>query len=229
MKKRLVTVCGLCLMISGLFAQDKKEEKEKGFKKENLFTGGSLTASFFSGGTILGASPMFGYRLADWADAGLVFNYTYQGRRDYIYFNDKLRQNVFGPGAFARLYPVKFLFLQGQFEHNFTNQNYTFPDGSKTKDKTDANSFLVGAGIAEGRQRGSNTFFYISLLFDVIKDPNSPYVNNVYDQNTGLLLRTDLVPIIRAGINIGLFQGRNNRYDNDRDNGRRRPRSYDRY
>jgi len=229
MKKLLVTVFGLCVVIGSLFAQDKKEEKEKGFKKENLFTGGSVTASFFSGGTVLGASPMFGYQLAKWVDAGLVFNYTYQGRRDYIYFDDKLRQNVFGPGAFARLYPARFLFFQGQFEHNFNNQTYTYPDGSRRKDKTDANSFLVGAGIAEGRRPGSNTFFYISLLFDVIKDPNSPYVDNVYDQNTGVLLRTDMAPIVRAGINIGLFQGRNNHYDRDRDDGRRRPRSYDRY
>lgn len=227
MKKLLVTACGLCFMISGLFAQDKKDEKEKGFKKENLFTGGSLTASFFSGGTILGVNPMFGYKLANWVDAGIAFNYTYTGARDYIVFNDKLRQNVYGPGAFARLYPVRFLFLQGQFEHNFNHLKYTDDMGNISKSQTDANSLLLGAGIAEGRRPGSNTFFYISLLVDVLKNPNSPYVNNVYEGN--ILVRTDLVPIIRAGINIGLFQGHDNRYDNDRDNGRRRPRSYDRY
>jgi hypothetical protein len=229
MKKIILSILLFSITTTFLFAQDeKKEEKEKGFKKENLFTGGSVTASFFSGGTILGGTPMFGYKLAEWVDAGLVFNYTYSGRRDYIYLDDKVRQHVFGPGAFARLYPVRFLFLQGQFEHNFTTLNYTYPDGSKTHDKTDANSFLVGAGIAEGRQRGSNTFYYISLLFDVIKNPNSPYVNNVYDQNTGQLVRTDLVPIVRAGINIGLFQHHNNEYD-ERGNGGKRPRSYNRY
>src|SRR5947199_393957 len=105
------------------------------------------------------------------------------------------------------LEPNLFLPTARYFDHRHYShkENYTYPDGSKTHDKTDANSFLVGAGIAEGRQRGSNTFYYISLLFDVIKNPNSPYVNNVYDQNTGQLVRTDLVPIIRAGINIGLF------------------------
>jgi hypothetical protein len=229
MKRSILLLTILATVALKLSAQDEKEEKERGFKKENLFTGGSLTASFFSGGTILGINPMFGYKLADWVDAGLVFNYTYSGRRDYIYLNDKVRQNVFGPGAFVRLYPVKFLFLQGQFEHNFTTLKYTYPDGLKTNYKTDANSFLAGAGIAEGRQRGSNTFYYISLLFDVIKNPNSPYVDKVYDQNTGQLLRIDIVPIFRAGINIGLFQGRNNRYNDERGDGRKRPRSYDRY
>src|SRR5256885_1538061 len=124
MKKIILSVLFISTTISFLFAQDEKQEKDKGFKKENLFTGGSVTASFFSGGTILGASPMFGYKLTNWADAGIVFNYAYSGRRDYIYINDKARQHVYGPGVFARLYPVRFFFLQGQFEHNYTHFNY---------------------------------------------------------------------------------------------------------
>ena len=202
----LLTVSSfLCLHV---MAQDEEEEvKEKGFKKENLFTGGSVTASFFSGGTILGANPMFGYKLNDYVDAGLVFNYIYSGRRDYVYLNDKLRQHTYGPGIFTRIYPVRFLFLQGQFEHNFISLTHKY-GGVSDHYHSDANSFLVGAGIAQGRQKGSNTFFYISLLVDVIKDPNSPYVNNVYNENTGALVRTDLAPIIRAGVNVGLFQGK---------------------
>jgi hypothetical protein len=66
-------------------------------------------------------------------------------------------------------------------------------------------------GLAQGRQPGSNTFYYISLLFDVIKNPSSPYVDNVYDPNTHVLVRTDILPILRAGINIGLFEGRHRR------------------
>lgn len=228
MKKIIVSAILFSSIIITASAQDEKQEKEKGFKKENLFTGGSVTASFFTGGTILGANPVFGYQLANWVDAGVAFNYTYQGRHDYIYFNDKLRQHVFGPGVFARLYPVRFLFVQGQFEHNFTNLTYTDPGGFKTKDKADANSLLVGAGIAQGRQRGSNSFFYLSVLFDVLKNPNSPYVNNVYD-GSGNSVRTDIVPIVRAGINIALFQGGQGRYNEERENGRRRPRSYGRY
>ncbi|HEV8285149.1 MAG TPA: hypothetical protein VGQ09_12615 [Chitinophagaceae bacterium] len=227
MKRFILLLTVLVALTLQLSAQDENEQKEKGFKKENLFTGGSITASFFTGGTILGASPMFGYQLANWVDAGILFNYTYQGRRDYIYFDDKLRQHVLGPGVFTRLYPARFLFVQGQFEHNFTNLTYTDPSNFKTKTKDDANSFLVGAGIAEGRQRGSNSFFYLSILFDVLKNPNSPYVNNVYDGN--VLVRTDIVPIIRAGVNIGLFQGSGGRYNEERGNGRKRARSYDRY
>lgn len=205
--------CGLLtaiilVTIFQLAAQDKEEEK--GFKKENLFTGGSITVSFFNKQTVLGANPIFGYKLADWVDAGIAFNFLYNGARDYQYFDDKIRQTVWGPGAFVRVYPIPFLFLQGQFEHNFSKLKYSYPNNSFPKEiiKADANSFLVGGGLAQGREKGSTTFYYISLLFDVIKNINSPYVNVRYNPDNPADQRVDMAPIIRAGINVGLFQGR---------------------
>lgn len=196
------------------FAVMAQDEESKGFKKENLFTGGNITLSFFNGTTILGASPIFGYRIANWVDAGLVFNYIYSGQRDVYEIDDKIRQYVSGGGAFVRLYPVNFLFLQGQFEHNFTTLKYKPSPGSALytpyKETNDANSLLVGAGYTQGRGPGSNTFYYVSILFDVLKNTNSPYVDVVYNPNTGLY-STRAVPIIRAGFNIGLFEGRNSR------------------
>jgi len=193
------------------FAQD---DEEKGFKKENLFTGGSVTVSFFNGTTILGANPIFGYKLANFADAGVVVNYIYSGQRDYLEFDDKVKQNVYGGGLFTRLYPVNFLFVQGQFEHNFISLRYVPATSNYQpyKETVEANSFLVGGGYCQGRQAGSNTFYYVSVLFDVIKNENSPYVDVVYDQFTGRR-SVRAVPLIRAGINIGLFQGRNRRYE----------------
>ena len=224
MKKMLLSVLLASVTVSSLFAQD--EEEQKGFKKENLFTGGSITVSFYSGGSILGGNPMFGYKLANWADAGISLNYVYSSSRDNVYLNDKFHQQVLGPGVFARLFPFNFLYLEGQFEHNFISQKYIDPYGTEDKTKADANSILVGGGIAQGRAPGSTTFFYISILVDVLKNPNSPYVNNVYDPS-GALLRTDLIPIIRAGINIGLFQGKNKSNNNEqRGSGHRQPRNY---
>ena len=210
MKKRGLIICSFLLIAVFVFAQD--EETEKGFKKENLFTGGSITVSFFNNQTVLGANPVFGYKLTDWADAGLAFNFLYNGARDYNEFNDKIRQTVYGPGVFARLYPVKFLFVQGQFEHNFSTLKYIPAPSSvnyiSDKRTTGTNSLLLGAGFAQGREPGSNTFYYISLLFDVLKNMNSPYVNVTYDPANPSLQRIDMSPIIRAGVNIGLFQGR---------------------
>ena len=107
MKKIVVTIFSLCLL-SAVMGQDEEENK-KGFKKENLFTGGSITLSFFNGQTVLGANPMFGYKIANWVDAGLAFNYVYSSSRHYNVPNDKLRITTYGPGVFTRLYPVSFL------------------------------------------------------------------------------------------------------------------------
>jgi hypothetical protein len=75
MKKITTTALLVTLVLSG-FAQseeDSSEEKTGGFKKEYLFSGGSINLSFFSGVTVLGASPQLGYSVAKWLDAGVLF------------------------------------------------------------------------------------------------------------------------------------------------------------
>lgn len=217
--------CFLCVLLALIFvsgtdafAQDEEikvrnanetsEIPEKGFKKHNLFTGGGVTASFYNGGAVLGASPVLGYKLNDYMDAGVVINYVYNGARDYNYSNDKFRQHVFGPGLFARAYPVPFLFAHVQLEENFTNQKYYLP-GSATPDiktNTNATSLLVGGGLSTGRIKGGTTFFYFSVLADILKNRNSPYVNVDYYGTPNEKIR--ILPVIRAGVNVGLFQGR---------------------
>ena len=213
MKRVVVIMCGLCLLSSAIMAQD--EEEEKGFKKQNLFTGGSITVSFFNGQTVLGANPIFGYRLAKWLDAGIAFNYVYSGARDYNEFDDKIRQTTWGPGLFTRIYPISFLFAQAQFERNFNTLKYTAAPNSINymdgKINTHANSLLLGGGFAQGRSAQSNSFYYMCLLFDVLKEFDSPYVSVTYDPNNPGRQRVSMVPIIRAGFNIALFQKRYNR------------------
>lgn len=184
--------------------------QEKGFQKQDLFTGGTATVSFYSGGTILGANPMFGIKLNDYFDAGAVLNFAYTGQKDYIQVNDKIRQFVYGPGVFLRAYPVPFLFAQAQVEENFTSQRYVPVSGAASSKTVNAPSLLVGAGYATGRIKGGTSFFYMSLLFDVLKNKNSPYVNLRHYGTADE--RVDIVPIIRAGFNIGLFQGRYGKY-----------------
>ena len=161
MKRVILTAILLVAVVANVAAQD---EQEKGFKKQNLFTGGSITASFYSGGVVLGANPMFGYKLTNWADAGISLNYVYSESRDNYYLNDKFRQNVLGPGVFTRLYPFRFFYVEGQYEHNFINQKYTDPTGYESKFKADANSLLVGGGIAQGSNVVQYIFLYIHTV-----------------------------------------------------------------
>ena len=200
-------ICILLAAYINSYAQDAEEKKaeKKGFQKEKLFTGGSVSAGFSSYATILGITPQFGYSLTDWADAGITFNLNYTAQRDYQIPGDKLRQTVYGPGAFVRLFPVKFLFASAQYEYNLIHLKYIPANNSGyTPDKTNLNasSFLVGGGYAGGRERGNNTYYYISVSWDILGDKNSPYIDGFGRSN----------PIIRAGYNIGLFQGRKRNY-----------------
>ena len=207
--KKHVLLAGVFLLLANVLIAQDDEEKEKGFKKENLFTGGSISVSFFNGHTILGANPMFGYKIANWVDAGLAFNYVYSSSRYYNVPDDKLRITTYGPGVFTRLYPVSFLFAQAQYEHNSSTAKYIAVPGTGYQDdklKVDAGSLLLGAGFAQGRSEGNNSFYYISILFDVLKNMYSPYVN-VINPDTPQQ-RVTMTPIIRAGFNIALFQGR---------------------
>lgn len=198
MKKCFSLLLVLALVLN-VKAQDN-EEKEGGFRKENLFTGGNLSLSFFNNTFLIGGSPVLGYRLANFVDAGIVANIQYTSMRDYRGFDDRLRQTTYGGGLFTRLYPVNFIFAQAQFEHNFITQKYIPGNNSSIagyKLSTSANSMLVGGGYCSGRARDYNSpFFYMSVLWDISGNANSPYTD-AYGRS---------VPIIRAGVNIPLFQ-----------------------
>lgn len=202
MKKLFVTVL-LTVSAVAVFAQDeeeKSEEKTGGFKKEYLFSGGNINLSFFNGVTVLGASPQIGYSVARWLDAGVIFGYTYSSQRDG-YTNDKFRQTIIGPGAFARLFPVDFLFASVQFEHNFIRQKYIPSFGTSQTYKLDENSLLIGAGYTSGREYRNSPYYYFSVSVDILNRPNSPYTDRF----------NNLLPVVVAGFNIPLFQGSNRR------------------
>ncbi len=184
------------------FAQDQNDNsdiKKQGFPLYKLFTGGSAALGFSNGSTVLGITPQFGMSVTDWLDAGVTVNVNYISQRDY-YSADKIRQTTYGPGAFVRLFPVNFLFASAQYEHNFIKEKY-IPGNSALPDQQNnysANSLLLGVGYAGGRQRGGNTYYFLSVSWDVLGEANSPYVD-YYGRST---------PQIRAGYNIGLFQKR---------------------
>jgi hypothetical protein len=207
MKKIILSALFLLTLAGSISAQGSKEEKDeekKGFKKENLFTGGSINLAFYSNTFAAGGSPVFGYSLTNWLDAGVVVNYNYTSYRDYQgYLNDKLHQTNYGGGAFLRIYPVRFIFLQAQEEHNFLKEKYMPAGGGlSTINKYQSNSTLIGGGYTTGRYgRGGAPFYYLSVLFDVSGDANSPYTDS-YGRS---------IPIIRGGIQVPLFQGQQGR------------------
>jgi hypothetical protein len=182
--------------------RDGADDEKRPFQ-ENLFTGGSVSFSFFGNTFLVGGSPVLGYSLTNWLDAGVVVNATYTSYRDYNgVLNDKLRQTLFGGGGFARIYPVRFLFVQGQVERNSIQQTFIPVAGVKEKISVGASSTLIGGGYTSGRQgRGGRPFYYLAVMFDIGGDINSPY--------TDAYGRT--IPIVRGGLQIPLFQGNSSR------------------
>ncbi len=206
MKKNIKSIYAilLCSVISlNLVAQEEEKEtpEKKFFKKENFFTGGTVNLSFGNRSTALGISPFFGYSINKYIDIAASVGVNYISQRDYQYEGDKLKQTVYGPGAFVRLFPVKFLFAQAQYEFNLIRFKYIWPSSSglpTERYKFDAHSLLVGGGFASGRDADNKSYYYISILWDVAKATYSPYKDYL----------ERAVPVIRAGYNIALFQGR---------------------
>lgn len=191
--KSLVLMACSLVVITSVIAQDEKEKT--GSDPTNWFIGGSVSLGY-SGGSyssyfIAGLHPHVGYTLAKWIDAAAVVNFEYQSQRDN--YNTKYRNTTYGIGVFTRIYPVHFLFIQAEPEYNFIAQKYIPSSGIGGKQTFHAPSFLLGGGYTTSRS-DKNTFTYLSILVDVIKDINSPYVDGY----------GNLIPIIRAGVNIGL-------------------------
>jgi hypothetical protein len=210
--KKIVIVLVLMSSFNAVNAQDEEKasnEKKGGFKKENLFTGGGAIVSVGSYTTLLGASPVLGYSITKWLDAGIVFNFNYASAR-YVYSNGlvsdvKSRQTVLGPGIFARVYPLKFLFVNVQAEQNYTTDKTIAPNTPTIKEKYAATSLLLGVGYAGGRQGIGDLYYYVSINADVSGNLNSPYVG-ISESGKAVI-----TPIFKAGLHIPLFQGRRNR------------------
>jgi hypothetical protein len=207
--KKIVIVFALISSFYSLQAQDEEKpgkEKKGGFKKENMFVGGNVNLGFSNSSTVLGISPYVGYSLNKYLDVAISTNVSYTSVRDYNEYGDKIRQTIYGPGAFVRVFPFRFVFAQAQYEFNLINYRYIPAKNSlnylPSRERLNASSFLVGGGYAGGREGVGSSFYYFSVMWDVAKSKNSPYVDE---------LRRAL-PIIRAGYNIALFQGR---YDRD--------------
>jgi hypothetical protein len=214
--KKIVIFLVLISSFYAANAQDEEKsgsEKKGGFKKENLFTGGGAIVSIASYSTLLGASPVLGYSITKWLDAGIVFNFNYASSRavysngiSFVVSDDKSRQTVLGPGIFARVYPLKFLFLNMQAEQNYTTDKRIYANKPTEKIKYSATSLLLGIGYASGREGIGDMYYYISIMGDFSGNTNSPYVG-ISESGKAVI-----TPIFKAGLQIPLFQGKRNRF-----------------
>ena len=200
MKKLFIIIVLLQISVAN-FAQEEEVTTEKsGFKKENIFVGGTIALGFGGGGNnrsfVIGANPEIGYSLAKWLDAGIVFNVIFNSNK-FVDGSFRYKQNAFnyGAGIFTRIHPINNFFIQAQPEYNwidYTQTNLDLAGSPKIKQTVQAASFLVGVGYGQ-RIIGQSSFFTV-LMFDLATEKNSPY-RDAFGAS---------LPIIRGGFNIYL-------------------------
>jgi hypothetical protein len=197
MKKILLSIFFFALT-SLSFAQKDKDERENkgGFKRENIFVGTSLGLGIggWDNSFSIGANPQIGYSLAQWIDAGIVTNINYFSFRYTDGFtNFKQSSTNYGAGAFIKLYPINMIHIQAQYEYNWIKSKVTQRETNISQTfNQEAPSLLLGIGYGQ-RIVGQGSFF-TTLLLDVSKNINSPYVDNF----------GDAVPFFRTGFIVYL-------------------------
>lgn len=201
MKKKLLLSFLPLLMITAAFTQytpppdDGGDVSAHSFRRENIFIGGGINLGFATNTFQAGVSPEIGYSIAQWLDAGMGFNLNYLSERADPYYNGNIRFHslTYGGGPFVRIYPIHFLFIQGQLEGNWIKVNSKdYYSGVSSHNTYGSKSLIAGVGYTQ-RVVGQGSF-YTMIGMDLLTDINSPY----RDYNGAA------IPIVRAGFNFYL-------------------------
>ena len=171
MKKKIISLVLVSLFSVSLFAQDEEEEEKRGWKSDHLFIGTGLNLGF-SNGFIIGLNPEIGYSINKVIDAGIATNLTYITQRSY-YANSSVRYLAVGAGPFVRIWPVRMIFIGGQYEYNSITLTEKTNGVITGKAKATASSILMGLGY--GSRVIGQSQFYTSIMIDALNDINSPY------------------------------------------------------
>lgn len=190
--KRMIFAVMLLVSAQAASAQYYTTDSAKGFDPSRLLIGGSLGFSF-GDYTFVNISPLIGYRLSPKFAAGININAQYASQRlkDNTGFTyERNNYSMFGGGIFGRFYPFEQFFLHAQPEYNsitMKRSEYDYDPVVRSKRTYGAPSLLLGGGYAQ--PIGGNSALTIMVLYDVLQDKNSPYMNR---------------PIFSGGINVGL-------------------------
>lgn len=150
--------------------ETKKNESDNtnGDFAKRLMYGGSFGA-FFGQQTYIELSPKVGYKVNDKLVAGLGLNYIYFSVKDY---GQKFVTHIYGPTVFAQYKLIQGLFAYG--EYNAYNVATYSPLPPYAEERIWIGSAPVGIGYYSGGQMGG---VYLSVLYDLINNPASPYYN----------------------------------------------------
>lgn len=182
MKKLILILFAVCTGITGI-AQRPSDSTGKQPFKDRLFFGGDIGLSFGTI-TVVGASPFVGYRITDAWSAGLGATYYYFAQN--IQGFGRYSTSIYGGNVFSRYLITQEVFLHSEFQLINTEVYRTLSTTELSQSRRTIPQWYIGGGY---RQRvGGNTFIMLTVLYDVLDDPDSPYSN----------------PIFRGGVVVGM-------------------------
>jgi len=182
---------------TALFAQMRNDYNESGFSQSNKYFGTGLNLGVSGRSFNIGLNPELGYSVSRWLDAGFAVNFNYYSQNASEFSNIRFQNINYGAGVFARIWPVNFIFFQVQPEYNWISSSQKNVTTQQTnRFNYSAESILVGIGY--GTRMVGSRLSYVSLLIDVLQNPNSPY-RDAYN---------DPLPVFRAGFGVYLHPNR---------------------
>jgi hypothetical protein len=167
-------IFGLIIIGLSLMQCNQAQNSEGGgFDKSKLFIGGNLGLAF-GYATIINVAPQVGYHFSPVFAAGVGLNYSYYSYDDGS--TNYFKETYLGMSVFGRVYPLQQFFIQVQPELNYVWGSGYFPSINPyeySKVNQFVPSLLLGGGAAI--PTGGNGAFTISIMYDVIQNPLSPY------------------------------------------------------
>lgn len=141
--------------------------------KERLYTGGNFWANF---GTFTNVeiSPMLGYRLTNSYSVGIGAKYNYFSDRR---FNPAFTSSIYGGSVFTRYKFFRNFIAHAELEMLNTNDFNTIPSTRRV---------WVPIGLVGGGYTANG--FQILALYDLVDDPNNPYLGT-FGADSRLYLR----------------------------------------
>ena len=146
--------------------------------KERILLGGGLDVRF-GDITVIGVTPLIGYKVTDRLIAGLNLTYRYVS---YNYLTPTYSTSTYGVAPFARFDIFRGLFAHAEYE--FLRGEFYFNDDPRW-----INSLLIGGGY--DTPIGSNGFIGAYVLWNITPDSNPDY--HIYKE-----------PQLRLSFGIGL-------------------------
>lgn len=181
MKKLALTTITILSLITGTFAQEQDDYKERRNILDRFYYGGGIGFDITSNGINISALPRVGYKVTNNFSVGVGLTYQYISR-------DNLSVTNYGGNVFSRYNITQEIFAHAEYE--YLNFQYYLPTRQKTR--KGYNSMLVGGGYY--KPFGGRAAANVTVLYNLLYDPNE--VNQPY--NSPL--------VIRGGVSFGIFQ-----------------------